>query len=488
MSDADDYLQEGFDPRNVTVPRLRSILVTHNVDYPTTAKKPQLVQLVFDHVLPQVPKLRAQRDRAKRSSLGIVNAGSAEDTGTWDDYDLAPPSTVKRRSHSPRKSSARVKVEEEEIAATPFRSPKKRTARSVSRQLSHDVDDTPQYEAPKSARRMRRTVTPQIKAEPASSSSSSDEDDDEHEKSVFTDDNPFQGGTSPPPVRTPGYRRRTGTEDFLQSERTPRRISDRASEGIFDQPHNAKSYGLSVPKTRHKTPEFLVEPGEEFTPEAQLELEEAASRGEVTVAPRKAPSTVRKTSLKTPFFVLFVSLLGVYLAWYRQEKIAVGYCGLGRPAMEIIPPEIPVPDFLLPFVEPQCEDCPPHAYCYENFAVRCESDFLLRPHPLSLGGLVPLPPTCEPDGEKARRVQAVADKAIEELRDRRAKFECGELLDDAGQQENTPAMAEEELKKTVSKKRNKRLSSEEFEELWESAIGDITKRDEVVVEVETRTP
>ena len=46
MADMEDYLEEGFDPRSVTVPRLRSILVTHNVEYPATAKKAQLVELV----------------------------------------------------------------------------------------------------------------------------------------------------------------------------------------------------------------------------------------------------------------------------------------------------------------------------------------------------------------------------------------------------------------------------------------------------------
>ncbi|PHH88005.1 hypothetical protein CDD83_8128 [Cordyceps sp. RAO-2017] len=94
MVDGDDYLQEGFDPRSVTVPRLRSILVTHNVDFPSTAKKPQLVELVTDHVLSQAPKLRADRARAKRSSYGIVNAGSADDTNTWDEHELPPPSAV----------------------------------------------------------------------------------------------------------------------------------------------------------------------------------------------------------------------------------------------------------------------------------------------------------------------------------------------------------------------------------------------------------
>ncbi|PTB65469.1 hypothetical protein BBK36DRAFT_1142449 [Trichoderma citrinoviride] len=535
MADADDYLQDGFDPRSVTVPRLRSILVTHNVEYPATAKKPQLVELVENHVLPQVAKLRAQRAKAKRSSSGIVNAGSAEDNGRWEDHGLEPTPAKPRRSASPRKASARIKREDDDGAAptpTPYKSQTKRSARSVSRssrQPSHyDEDEAPQYEAPRSTRRSRsrRSTTPKVKDEPqaeeetpmsshyaptpysAATQYATAQNTPyaaatpygatpyypahqspivpssatyEEEESVFTDDNPFQRGS--PALKTPSRRR---FDDFARGERPSRRREEYIEPLSIPRPSTAArpSYELSARKPRHESPDYSLDAGEEFTPDAQLELEEAQRRGETTIVPKRQKPP-RQTNLKTPFFVLFMSLLGVYLAWYRQEKIAVGYCGLGRPATQIIPPELPVPDVLVPFVEPQCEPCPAHAYCYEDFSVRCHSDFVLKPHPLSFGGLVPLPPTCEPDGEKARRVQAVADKAIEELRQRRAKYECGELVDDSGATVESPAIGEEELKSSVSRKRSKRLNSDEFEDLWVAAIGEITSRDEVVVEMVT---
>ncbi|KAH0499252.1 hypothetical protein TgHK011_006457 [Trichoderma gracile] len=536
MADADDYLQDGFDPRSVTVPRLRSILVTHNVEYPATAKKPQLVELVETHVLPQVAKLRAQRAKAKRSSSGIVNAGSPEDTGRWEDHTLEPtPVSKPRRSASPRKASARIKKEDDDGAVTTptsYKSQTKRSARSVSRssrQPSHyDEDEAPQSEAPKSTRRSRsrRSATPKIKNEPEAEEETPvsshyaptpysaatqyatahntpyapatpfgatpyyaahqspqvpSSAPYEEEESVFTDDNPFQSGS--PALKTPS-RRRFG-DDFARGER-PSRLREEYIEPLsIPRPSTAArpSYELSARKPRHESPDYSLDAGEEFTPDAQLELEEAARRGETTIVPRRQKQP-RQTNLKTPFFVLFMSLLGVYLAWYRQEKVAVGYCGLGRPATQIIPPELPVPDALVPLVEPQCEPCPAHAYCYEDFSVRCHSGFVLKPHPLSFGGLVPLPPTCEPDGEKARRVQAVADKAIEELRQRRAQYECG---DESGSKINSPAIAEEELKASVSRKRSKRLNSDEFEDLWVAAIGEITDRDEVIVEMVTTT-
>src|SRR5436305_1160945 len=93
MSDSEsvDYLQEGFDPWSLTVPRLRSILVTHNVQYSGTAKKPQLVELFVDQVVPQSKKYLAARARAKRSSMGIVDADSQSTTSTDFDQDSMPP-------------------------------------------------------------------------------------------------------------------------------------------------------------------------------------------------------------------------------------------------------------------------------------------------------------------------------------------------------------------------------------------------------------
>lgn len=501
MADVDDYLQEGFDPRTVTVPRLRSILVTHNVDYPSTAKKSQLVELVNDHVLSQASKLRAQKLKAKRSSLGFINAGSADDSNVWDEQEPRSRQSSSRRSLSPRKSSGKIKAEPEETEANKIlRSPRKRSSRSASRQLSHvDDDDGTASVASKSTRRTsRRIVTPQIKSEseleeeaqdyPAYADHSNEyaeapgEDDDEHDESVFTDDNPFQrGGSSPPPATTPSNRRQTLDEDVSKKAQSARRRTD----GFSDKLKKSRKSEIFSPKLRQRSPEFALEPGEEFTVDEQLELEDAQKSGRAVGTSRINRKPARPTGILTPIFVLLMALLGAYGAWYRQEKLAVGYCGLGRPAKQLLPSEIAVPDVLVSFIEPQCEPCPQNAYCYEGFAVRCVSGFLQKPHPLSLGGLVPLPPTCEPDSEQERRVQAVADKAVEELRERRAKYECGDLVDDAGHQEDSPAIAEADLKEVVSKRRNKRLSNEEFNDLWDKAIGKVTTRDEVEVQVET---
>ncbi|KAL2020858.1 hypothetical protein VTK56DRAFT_7849 [Thermocarpiscus australiensis] len=516
MSDTEsvDYLQADFDPWSLTVPRLRSILVTHNVQYPSQAKKPQLVELFNEHVLPQSKEILATRARAKRSSKGIVDADS-QSTASTDfshEHELRPPPSSSRRSRSPRKTT-RVKREPEEVdhlhsvpPASLRESPRKRQTRSASAQLptASDTDTAPEAEAPRSTRRDRR-ATPVAKLEPP-------EEEDFFKRTpetegVFTTDNPFQSGANSPasPLKTPSARRKTTGLDSVRKQ-TPSASRRRTDGPVFadvEEP-SAVSRSIEIPLGRVARSKTLeAEPDEEFTPEEQLALaQEETVNPELAVARSARRPSRSRSSLSTPIWVLVTTLFVAYAAWYRQEKIAVGYCGLGREPTQLVPsniqlPEwaaevaqkfdiqsVQIPDWITGILEPQCEPCPPHAYCYEDFTARCEPDFILKPHPLSLGGLVPLPPTCEPDGEKVRRVQAVADKAVEELRERRAKYECGEPLEPEGQPLDSPAIEEEELKAILSKKRSKRMAADEFDELWVAAIGEVKARDEVEVKVE----
>ena len=242
---------------------------------------------------------------------------------------------------------------------------------------------------------------------------------------------------------------------------------------------------------------------EEFTPEEQLELvrdkaaqgysgrEMLPNRSSRIVRRKKKPISTAAKSAPWAVVTTIVALLG---AWYRKEKMDVGYCGVGEPSWSLASnPRIPA--WVHENLQPVCEPCPQHAYCHPDMRVECENDFVLKPHPLSLNSFVPLPPTCEPDGEKVKRIKAVADRAVEELRERRAVFECGDEAEQTPAEPSTPEavktvvkgsqskleVAEEDLKKEVGKMRRKGMSAEEFEDLWRGALGDIMERDEIEV-------
>ena len=156
--------------------------------------------------------------------------------------------------------------------------------------------------------------------------------------------------------------------------------------------------------------------------------------------------------------------------------MAVGFCGIGQEASSLAGVELPewANDLL-----PKCEPCPPHATCYQNLEVVCDKDFIKKEHPLSLNGLIPLPATCEPDSEKTRRIGVVADRTVQVLRERNAKYECGET-DTEGALVESPQVSEKDLKEELSSIKRKGMSQEEFDDLFESAIGEVLRRDEIV--------
>lgn len=513
MADELDYLQADFDLNSLTVPRLRSILVNHDISYPGSAKKAQLIQILENEVLPQARKLLRDRERVRRTSEGITDMGSRASSVVSDrnDRDSMPPpptpSTVGSRRGTTRRSTraSTVDTDNELAPATPATTKRKSASRSVGKhprvsdtEIADDMTATPTAAGAASTRKSttrkpRRSeevddLTPSVKTEP-------------REDSIFTDDNPFQSGSpeSAPgrPTSHDGKRKSgsrlsvesSGSRSGLRSRRSVTPGSVKQEDGIKGPSRASLNFAsrLQAPKEEEESEEEDESeeeedeqqqdededdiPGEEFTPGEQLALEseQYAPLTKVRKQSRKQSSTSIVAS-----WVVIISVLVGFGAWWRKEKIEIGYCGLGKPTWSLA--ETNVPEWANA-LEPRCEPCPPHAFCYPDFEARCEHDFILKTHPLSLGGIVPLPPTCEPDSEKARRVKAVADKAVEELRDHRAKYECGQLEDE---KEPTPEISEPKLKEEVAKKRRKGLSDTEFDDLWKGAIGEIIDKEEVV--------
>jgi hypothetical protein len=210
-----------------------------------------------------------------------------------------------------------------------------------------------------------------------------------------------------------------------------------------------------------------VEPTEEFTTEEHQELVRAEQAGELVPARPRRARPASKTVRNGAGAVLVTFLTACALLW-GQEKFKVGYCGEGSASTEIAGVRIPE---WADVIRPQCEPCPPHAICHENLETTCEPGFVLTPHPLSINGLLPIPPTCEPDSLKAKKVEQVKQKAVEELREQNAKFECGEAA--------SPEIKETALKASISSRRRSKMSNEEFEDLWASAIGEVREAEEV---------
>jgi Man1-Src1p-C-terminal domain/HeH/LEM domain len=497
-----DYLSPGFDLTTLTVPRLRAILVNHDVSYPSSAKKAQLITIFEQEVLPKARKLLRDRERVRRTSAGITDMSSQSNSEANDDGDdghdrdsmpppPATPSTIGTRRGRSRPSTRASTVETEDSALlqpTPRRRgrPSKNTRASDAETTDDNlatpaiVEATPQRRS--TARKSRKSeaipsyeetveYTPSVRAGSRAGS-------------VFTDENPFQSGSSPtsyeqtPRARTvSGERKRISTprvsaESSLTAEHRAKRESGRPvkikqEEDVLTP--RRSTFEFPVSRLRTASPqledESEEEAGEEFTPGEQLALETAQAQSRLVTKRRQAD-----ISYKLPFTVLLLLLSG-FGAWWRQEKVEIGFCGVGKSRWSLANTNVPEWANVL---EPQCEPCPPYAYCFDNFEVKCENDFVLTHHPLSLKGLVPIPPACEPDNEKTTRILAVANKAVEELREQRAKYECGD-----DEETESPFISEPELKEAVANRRRVRMSDSEFDDLWASAIGELVTREEI---------
>ena len=491
-----EYLSPSFDPSSFKVPQLRAVLVAHDIPYPSSAKKSQLIEIFTRELVPRSRKILAARSRIKRTSKGITDMPSSQEgtvNGEDEDSSLMPPPPVPNTTRRRSTKSPRVSTE----AAGDKITPKKTTPADRKSSTKHarasdtETGTDPDLKRPVVRKTRKSDIAPSVKVEmpeePLIRPSLGE--------SAFSHDNPFQSGSSPLGL-SENRRKSAGTNTDRRKSSSHRRKTE-----VFHDTGSGpvkKEDGVVVPSTKtfdvpltrlrdskvKLEDEEQAEFGEEFTPEEQLELvRERAANGEKDILPpqRKKRSPRSSGVSKSAPWVIIMTLLTGYAAWWRREKIEIGYCGLSKSPTSLSNARTPE---WAGFLQPECEPCPQHAYCYSDMEARCERDFVLKSHPLSIGGLIPLPPTCEPDGEKARKVKAVADKAVEELRERRANWECGTLVDEAGNTAKKLEIDEGELKKEVGQKRRKGMSAAEFEDLWTGALGEMTGRDEVTSEID----
>lgn len=484
-----DYLQSGFDPNTLKVAELRAILLENGVDFSFSAKKAQLVELFTQHITPNARTILNAHKGVKASSRGIVDVNL---DGT--------PSVVATPRRTSRRTASRmgtVDTEEEEETPRPARASRrsasvKRASGKHARVPETDKSEIEDQEPPRSIRKtrsssVRRSVIPKAEnseAPPSKLKLENSEDD----STVFSSHNPFQRGSSPvtrssewadrrrAPAgggkrRSVSVKRRT---DFTPSERD----SGYTPIGTMAVPSSKKLPLSRLPSSKNdvkrkgivkkeeEEEDYSLEPGEEFTPEETEEI----SREPGAPLRRRTGGQASPTGTSM-LWAIILSLLVGYFMWWRKEKKEVGYCGLGKLDMQTYNSD------WTSLIRPQCEPCPQNAICKFNFEADCKDDYVLVPNQLSFGGLVPLPPTCEPDSEKLRRIAILSDEAIRVLRERAADVECGEASLGKGEE---AGVSEADLRQVLYNLKAPGLSDAQFNELWRYALDDVSNREEVV--------
>ncbi|KAF3903649.1 hypothetical protein AA313_de0206220 [Arthrobotrys entomopaga] len=531
MEDEEFYLQPGFDASSLTIPQIRNILLKHDIEYPSNVKKAKLVEIFETELTPQAPAILKQLGKVKASTKGIVNA---EDYGTIGELEVGP--TPRKRATRRKGSSVPTEDDattgDEEVAAAPVRrnsrravtpkkragSPVKRGRKSSVRPEVTDSEDIPVEETPKPRRGRRslaatKTPEPEPFREPTPEPVAEPVVDDEP---AFSNENPFQMGSSPrappsenrrrslpvkdTPKKVDGSRRRTEgipstrkspeVMDFGRGSPTPTKFipmskfqsltPERKIKALHDEidqnnaEMEARMGGTDVYIKEEDESNISLEPGEEFVPEEALEVEreDENANAVASLARRRGRGSNATTTLLSILYTLVGVAFVAYGVWWREEKLKVGYCGIGKPVLKN-------PDYPDWFnnLTPDCEPCPSHAICRERLETECFTDYVIVPHPFSLKGLVPFAPTCQPDSEKIRRVSVLSDAVTKRLRDRAAAIECGNIkLGEDGEK----GLAEKAIKDALYSMKSPTLSDAQFTELWDNAVQDLEKKEEIV--------
>lgn len=175
---------------------------------------------------------------------------------------------------------------------------------------------------------------------------------------------------------------------------------------------------------------------------------------------------------RTTLLTLALLVVGALAAWWRNEKLQVGYCTVGRPGWSL---SGRVPEWVDHTIAPRCETCPRHASCHPQSRVTCDEDFLMRPHPWSVGGLVPLPPRCEGARGRPLQVQKLAAQTVAELRSRQSAWRRSQKDDDWIR----ALPSENELKTTILGRNRSVYNASTADALWQDALQEGMDRKEI---------
>ncbi len=467
MSEEYHYLQAGFDPTSLKVADLRRIFFEFDVDFKSSAKKAELVQLFNDEIRSRSKELLQLRTRSSPSKNTVELVGDAI------------PRTNPRRA---------TRTAEQDVASHSEISIDYITMRNLSDKGS-----------PEPQSQTRLTPRPVMKKE-----------------STFSLDNPFQSGSPEAPAKSPSKRRQTTQPSFgndlapaisSQSLRGVRRRTETplTPVSIRDQPvmpHSRNNFMTPVEEL-HTSPAFRsvvrrrkldedvalqqlmggsphdsstdgeLDSNEEFTPDESVEVALERKKEKLRRHTRNSLSKSSLSVISLP--IALVLSLALALSWYRTQTIRAGYCEINTDRASDSSGD------LLDFIRPTCQPCPPHAICGPGLRAECEDGFNLVYHPLSFGGIVPVAPECVPDTEKLRRISVVSEEITETLRDRTAELECGYKKLHKGEEKG---LTEEALRERLYEKKSDAISDTEFETLFTHALEEVSTKDEIEV---TRT-
>lgn len=182
--DSDAYLEPGFDPNTLKVAELRGILLKHDVDYPSSAKKAVLLDLFNHHITANAARIRAASAQVLPPSHNISYAGETPE-----------PRRVRRSTRGATEDTT------EDSDDARLRGSRRSVGRTPSRRRAPNGEPQQQQQQPppSTARRTRKSSVMPPDDEPNTPLRLQDGPEAAAADTPFSSHNLFQMGSPPPP-------------------------------------------------------------------------------------------------------------------------------------------------------------------------------------------------------------------------------------------------------------------------------------------------
>ncbi|KAG7839638.1 hypothetical protein KL942_003249 [Ogataea angusta] len=491
--DSVEYLDPDFDPHKVTVPRLRSILIDRQIDYPSSAKKSELIQLYEEYIRPNAAKWLEEYKKSIETSVEIEEANSSPKKSAKSSRNSTPDKRS-RRSLSPAPDQT-VPQKRGSEAATPRRKKLHRRNRNAEESAVSDDAESPTVSRMEEGKPNKSIKSP-LSLEKFESESPVEEGDisdilarlvspkkEEPKQEVIETqmENTFEVVEN---VQVPSFldEMLAGPDRILDNDSgdDERTIASAAKTMGKELLSDHDSSDTEVEEVEVKVRESEVCEVVEIDGEQQTETVETETTKE-TVTVIESPAEVESKPAQKRHYKYALLLLPILssLFLYRSMALDVGFCGREgeiRSVRSYLPTENPLwmqfankADALLEQIKPQCVPCPEHAICKYDSKLECKSGYTVSRPWQSLLGLIPRMEQCIYDEKRLEKIKLMTEFTLDILR-----------------RKNGKEMTLEELHNFLKATKSAGMADEDFEEYWLRFVTEeISKEPEIKVDFTT---
>ncbi|CAG8691033.1 11176_t:CDS:2, partial [Acaulospora morrowiae] len=322
----DYYMDPDFDPRKVTIPRLREIFLLNGVHYTGNERKADLVSMFEDHIRPRIPELRREEKELKQKA---EQHRSAE----------------KRRRHSRTKSLDVPKTPETQ-KSTGKRGTGRGKQKNKGKVMSVEEENIPDTPTPIFSDQNFEPLVPDDDEQmPVAEVSTNDRDANRNQRDKKRDVSPDE--------RAKGQTYSVRNVSFTEVPKLYPEVSKSPNEEEH-QPvrREAIAYAYRNPNRIPRSQiSRILPPDVDFSA-----LEPSSSKGWLFI------------------FTILLFLTGAVFMMIRI-RVEIGFCDSGDSLNNTLSNVFDIPEDDKNFIESNCAPCPPHGHCSDGRLVSCDEGY-----------------------------------------------------------------------------------------------------------------